>query len=445
MANLAGKLANWELMLTDKPIINLKYRIISKQRREIMLEVVETEKKLLDDYADIVGKEEIASIKKLASPLKGKKVVHINATSFGGGVAEILSTLVPLMKDVGIEAEWQVIKGSDDFFNVTKTIHNGLQGMDIPFSEEIKKIFLKTNQLNEKLLEGEYDYVVIHDPQPVAILNYRKKKIGKWIWRLHIDPTNTQEKIWQFIKPYIEKYDAAIFTLKEYVKDDLKVENIAIIPPAIDPLSPKNMELNQEEIENIVRKYKVDPNRPIITQVSRFDPWKVPLGVIDMYRIVKREIKDLQLVLIASMANDDPEGWEYYEKTARHAGEDYDIYLLSNLNGVGNLEVNAFQRASDVIIQKSLREGFGLVITEALWKGKPVVAGNVGGIPLQVDNRRTGYLVGDISECAKRVIHLLKDLEIAKKMGISGKEYVRKNFLITRLLKDYLSSFNSLK
>lgn len=410
-----------------------------------MLEVVETEKKLLDDYTDIVGREEIASIKKLASPLKGKKVVHINATSFGGGVAEILSTLVPLMKDVGIEAEWQVIKGSDDFFNVTKAIHNGLQGMDISFSEEIKKIFLKTNQLNEELFEGEYDYVVIHDPQPLAILNYRKKKIGKWIWRLHIDPTNTQEKIWQFIKPYIEKYDAAIFTLKEYVKDDLKVENIAIIPPAIDPLSPKNLELNQEEIENIVRKYKVDPNRPIITQVSRFDPWKDPLGVIDMYRIVKREIKDLQLVLIASMANDDPEGWEYYEKTARHAGEDYDIYLLSNLNGVGNLEVNAFQRTSDVIIRKSLREGFGLVITEALWKGKPVVAGNVGGIPLQVNNRRTGYLVGDISECAERVIHLLKDSEIAKKMGISGKEYVRKNFLITRLLKDYLSLFNSLK
>lgn len=410
-----------------------------------MLEVVETEKKLLDDYVNIVGKEEIENIKKLALPLKGKKIVHINATSFGGGVAEILSTLVPLMKDVGLEAEWQVIQGSDDFFNVTKAIHNGMQGMEVPFSEEMKKIFLNSSRLNEKLFEGEFDYIVIHDPQPVAILNYRKKKIGKWIWRLHIDPTNAQEKIWQFIKPFVEKYDATIFTLKEYVKDDLKVENIAIIPPAIDPLSPKNMELGQEEIENVVRKYKVDLNRPIITQVSRFDPWKDPLGVIDMYRIVKREIKEVQLILIASMAHDDPEGWEYYEKTARHAGEDYDIHLLSNLNGVGNLEVNAFQRASNVIIQKSLREGFGLVITEALWKGKPVVAGNVGGIPLQVDNRRTGYLIGDISECAKRVIHLLKDSEIAKKMGISGKEYVRKNFLITRLLRDYLSLFNSLK
>jgi trehalose synthase len=204
------------------------------------------------------------------------------------------------------------------------------------------------------------------------------------------------------------------------------------------------MDLDKEDIENIVTRYKVDLNRPIITQVSRFDPWKDPLGVIDMYRIVKEEIKDVQLVLIASMANDDPEGWEYYEKTARHAGEDYDIHLLSNLNGVGNLEVNAFQRASDVIIQKSLREGFGLVITEALWKGKPVVAANVGGIPLQVDNRRTGFLVGDISECAERVIHLLKDSEIANKMGTSGKEYVRKNFLITRLLKDYLNLFNSL-
>lgn len=409
-----------------------------------MLEIVKTEGKSLNDYIDIIGKEEIESIKKLALPLKGKKVVHINATSFGGGVAEILSALVPLMKDVGIKAEWQVIKGSDDFFNVTKSIHNGMQGMDVPFTKEMKEIFLKNNQLNEKLFEGEYDFVVIHDPQPVAILNYRQEKKGKWIWRFHIDPTNAQEKIWKFIKAFIEKHDAAIFTLKEYVKDDLKLKNIAIIPPAIDPLSPKNMDLDQEEIENIVIKYKVDPDRPIITQVSRFDPWKDPLGVIDMYRIVKKEVKDVQLVLIASMANDDPEGWEYYEKTARHAGEDYDIHLLSNLNGIGNLEVNAFQRASDVIIQKSLREGFGLVITEALWKGKPVVAANVGGIPLQVDNRRTGYLIGDISECAERVIHLLKDSEITNKMGTSGKEYVRKNFLITRLLKDYLNLFNSL-
>jgi len=409
-----------------------------------MLEIVKTKGKLLNDYINIIGKEEIESIRKLALPLKGKKVVHINATSFGGGVAEILFTLVPLMKDVGIEAEWQVIKGSDDFFNVTKSIHNGLQGMDVPFSKEMKEIFLKNNQLNEKLFEGEYDFVIIHDPQPVAILNYRQGKKGKWIWRFHIDPTSAQEKIWRFIKSFIEKHDAAIFTLKEYVKDDLKLKNVAIIPPAIDPLSPKNMDLDKEEIENIVTKYKVDPNRPVITQVSRFDPWKDPLGVIDMYRIVKKEIKDVQLVLIASMANDDPEGWEYYEKTARHAGEDYDIHLLSNLNGVGNLEVNAFQRASDVIIQKSLREGFGLVITEALWKGKPVVAANVGGIPLQVDNRRTGFLVGDISECAERVIHLLKDKEIANKMGTSGKEYVRKNFLITRLLKDYLNLFNSL-
>jgi trehalose synthase len=411
-----------------------------------MLEVVETEKKLLDDYINIVGKKEIEEIKRLALPLMEKKVIHINATSYGGGVAEILSTLVPLMKDVGLEAEWQVIKGSDDFFSVTKAIHNGLQGMDVSFTEEMKKIFLKNNQLNEKLFEDEYDFVVIHDPQPVAILNYRREKIGKWIWRLHIDPTQAQENIWQFIKPLVEKYDAAVFTLKEYVKEDLKMKNVAIIPPAIDPLSPKNIELDQKMIEDIVRKFKVDPDRPIITQVSRFDPWKDPLGVIDMYRIVKKEIKNVQLILITSiMAHDDPEGWEYYEKTSRHAGEDYDIHLLSNLNGVENLEVNAFQRASNVIIQKSLREGFGLVITEALWKGKPVVAGNVGGIPLQVDNRRTGYLVGGISECAERVIYLLRNSEIADKMGISGKEYVRKNFLITRLLKDYLSLFNSLK
>ncbi len=408
-----------------------------------MLEKVKTEKKFLHDYREIIGEEELKAIQELALPLKGKRVVHINSTSFGGGVAEILSALVPLMNDVGLETDWQVIKGSDEFFNATKILHNGLQGMEVRLSREVKEVFLKYNQLNEQWLEGEYDFVVIHDPQPVAILNYRKEKKGNWIWRFHIDPTNAQENVWRFIKPYIEKYDAAIFTLKEYVKEDLKVKKIAIIPPAIDPLSPKNIELSQEEINNIVTRYNVDLNRPIITQVSRFDPWKDPLGVIDMYREVKKEIKNVQLVLIASMAHDDPEGWEYYEKTARHAGEDYDIHLLSNIKGVGNLEVNAFQRASDVIIQKSLREGFGLVITEALWKGKPVVAAKVGGIPLQVDNRRTGYLVGDVNEGAERVIYFLKHPAIAREMGIAGKEYVRKKFLITRLLKDYLSLFNS--
>ncbi|GAB4114933.1 MAG: glycosyltransferase [Candidatus Caldatribacteriota bacterium] len=409
-----------------------------------MLERVKTEKKSLDSYRDIIGEEELKKIKELALPLKGKKVVHINSTSFGGGVAEILSALVPLMNDIGLEADWQVIKGSEDFFNVTKILHNGLQGMEVRLTKENKELFLKYNQLNEQLFEGKYDFVVIHDPQPVAMLSYRQEKKGKWIWRFHIDPTNAQENIWKFIKPFIEKYDAAIFTLKEYVKEDLRAKKIAIIPPAIDPLSPKNIELSQEEINNIVTRYNVDMNRPIITQVSRFDPWKDPLGVIDMYREVKKEIKEVQLALIASMAHDDPEGWEYYEKTARHAGKDSDIFLLSNLKGVGNLEVNAFQRASDVIIQKSLREGFGLVITEALWKGKPVVAANVGGIPLQVDNRRTGYLVGDVNECAERVIYFLKNPTIAREMGLAGKEYVRKNFLITRLLKDYLSLFNSL-
>ncbi len=409
-----------------------------------MLERVKTEKKSLDNYQDIIGEEELKKIKELALPLEGEKVIHINSTSFGGGVAEILSALVPLMNDLGLEADWQVIKGSEEFFNVTKILHNGLQGMEVRLTKENKEVFLKYNQLNEQLFEGEYDFVVIHDPQPVAILHYRQEKKGKWIWRFHIDPTNAQENIWKFIKPFIEKYDAAIFTLKEYVKEDLRIKKTAIIPPAIDPLSPKNIELSQEEINNIVTRYNVDTNRPIITQVSRFDPWKDPLGVIDMYREVKKEIKDVQLVLIASMAHDDPEGWEYYEKTARHAGEDGDIFLLSNLKGVGNLEVNAFQRASNVIIQKSLREGFGLVITEALWKGKPVVAANVGGIPLQVDNRRTGYLVGDVKECAERVIYFLQHPDLAQKMGLAGKEYVRKNFLITRLLKDYLNLFNQL-
>ncbi|MCL5959665.1 MAG: glycosyltransferase, partial [Chloroflexi bacterium] len=331
---------------------------------------VPTVQKRIEDYRPIVGDRIIDELKDLARPLKGARVLNLNATAFGGGVAELLGTLVPLMRDLGIEADWQVIRGADEFFNVTKCIHNTLQGMFVPWTSDMRDIWLKYNALNAELFDEEYDYIVVHDPQPAGILYFLTQQLnrrpkGKWIWRCHIDLTDAQMDVWDFLRPYVELYDAAIFTLQGYVKADLRVPVIAIAPPAIDPLSPKNSELSADTVTEVLSRYGVDPKRPMLLQVSRFDPWKDPMGVIDAYRLVKREIPDVQLVLVASMASDDPEGWSYYDRTVRRAGEDFDIHILSNLNGVGNIEVNAFQRAADVVIQKSLRESFGLVVSAA--------------------------------------------------------------------------------
>jgi trehalose synthase len=392
----------------------------------------------LESYRDIIGDEKVRDIKILGEKICGTRVCHINATSFGGGVAEILQRLVPLMRDIGLDAEWKVIKGADEFFSVTKTIHNGLQGMSVDFSEDMKHVYLRYNKMNSELLSLDADFVVVHDPQPAAILDYCHKKLGRWIWRCHIDLSRPSPIVWSFLKPFVERYDAAIFSMRQYVREDLKIDKIAIVPPSIDPLSDKNKLLSEDAINAVLEKYGVDPERPIITQVSRFDPWKDPVGVIDVYRIVRRTVPEVQLLLVASMARDDPEGWGYYEKTARHAGEDYDIHLLSDLVGVGNLEVNAFQRASDVVLQKSIREGFGLTVTEALWKGVPVVGGNVGGIPLQVIDGVNGFLVDTLDGAAEKTIYLLKHPEEARRMGQAGRAYVLQNFLITRHLRDYL-------
>jgi trehalose synthase len=412
-----------------------------------MLGSVPTVPKSLNDYRPIVGDEKIEEILELARVIRGARVLHVNATAFGGGVAEILGTLVPLMKDVGLDVDWQVIRGADEFFNVTKAMHNSLQGMYIDWSADMFDIWRRYNALNAELFDEQYDFVVMHDPQPAAMRHLLRQRNenhahGKWVWRCHIDLTNAQPAVWDFLRPYVEEHDAAIFTMRDYVKEDLRVPHIALVPPSIDPLSPKNTEMSPESVAEIVREYKVDPNRPMILQVSRFDPWKDPLGVIDVYRMVKQSIPELQLVMVASMASDDPEGWSYYERTARRAGEDYDVHLLSNLNGVGNIEVNAFQRAAEVVIQKSIREGFGLVVSEALWKGKPVVAGNVGGIPLQIVNGKMGYLINSTDECAERVFYLLRHPDEATEMGALGREHVRENFLTTRNLRDYLKLFN---
>jgi trehalose synthase len=398
----------------------------------------------LDKYTPIIGEQKISEIKNLAERLLGKTVCHVNSTSVGGGVAEILHRLIPLMQDVGLKADWRLIKGSDEFFNVTKAFHNGLQGMEIQLTDDMKKTYLEYNETNAQRLDMHHDFVVVHDPQPAAIISSQKIRIGKWIWRCHIDLSNPNSDFINFLIPIIHQYDSLIFTMEQYIPEPLKSKKTAIIPPSIDPLSDKNKLLSEDSIIEILNRFDVDPEKPIITQVSRFDPWKDPLGVIDTYRIIKREAPNLQLLLIACMAKDDPEGWTYYEKTARHAAEDLDIHLLTDLQCVTDLEVNAFQRASDVILQKSTREGFGLSVAEALWKEVPVVGGNVGGIPMQVIDGVNGFLVNNIQEAAEKTLYLLKHKEEAKKMGAKGKEHVLKNFLITRHLEDYLRLFSSL-
>ncbi|HOR00597.1 MAG TPA: glycosyltransferase [Anaerolineae bacterium] len=411
-----------------------------------MLQQVDIATKRLADYASIAGEEAVAEIRELAAPLRGARVLHINATAYGGGVAEILQTLVPLMRDVGLDAQWQVIAGADEFFTVTKACHNGLQGMPGPLTPEMQAIWRRYNELNAARLEGEYDYIVVHDPQPAGLLRYHGAQGGRhWMWRCHIDTSHPNPAYWGFFAPYISEYEVGIFTSQQYVGPGACFKHLAIIPPTIDPLSPKNVLLPPEQARQVVARFGVDVGRPLITQVSRFDPWKDPLGVIDAYRIVKARVPGVQLALVGSMAADDPEGWYYLDKTSRHAGEDPDIHILHNFHGVGDVEVGAFQAVSDVVVQKSTREGFGLVVTEALWKGKPVIGGNVGGIPLQVVDGETGYLVDNVEQCAARMLHLLEHPGEAARLGRAAREHVRRHFLSTRHLADYLRLFQELE
>jgi trehalose synthase len=392
----------------------------------------------------VVGDEVVAELRQLAQPLRGARVVHISSTAYGGGVAEMLHTLVPLMRDAGLEAEWRIIAGRDDFFAATKSMHNALQGMDLELTPAAKAAYLHANVDNAVYFEDEFDYVIVHDPQPAPLRMLRAGDRGKWIWRCHIDLTAANPVYWGFLRPFVQMYDAAIFTLPSYVKQDLHVGKIAIVPPAIDPLSPKNAPMSAEDAASIVRMYGVDPERPLLVQVSRFDPWKDPLGVIDVYRAVKREFKDMQLVMVGSMAHDDPEGMEYFQRTKEHADNDPDIHLLSNLDGVGNAEVNAFQNAATIVLQKSLREGFGLTVAEGLWKNKPVIGGDVGGIPLQIEDGRTGYLVSSVEQCTERALDILRHPEQAHALAEQGREHVRHNFLSTANLRNYLRLFNEL-
>ena len=409
-----------------------------------MLPLVNVGTKRLGDYATLATRGLMDDIHRLAEPLAGKRVLHLSATAFGGGVAEINYTLVPLMADAGLDVEWRIIRGADEFFNVTKTIHNAMQGDERGLSPEDEAVFRRYNAENAAAIEDEYDYVIVHDPQPAGVVEHLKGDRGHWIWRCHIDLSTPNAQVLGFLLPWIARYDAAIFHMHEYVPPAESLPTCVIWPPAIDPLAPKNMALSAEDAAYIVDQFGIDVERPLLTQVSRFDPWKDPLGVIDAYRLVKRRFPEVQLALVGSMAHDDPEGWEYYNRTVEHAAGDSDIFILSNLNNVGSVEVNAFQVHSAAVLQKSSKEGFGLTVSEALWKARPTVAGRVGGIVVQIDDGETGWLVDSVEECAAACIEILRDPAEARTRALKGKEHVRRRFLTPRLLRDWLALFTYL-
>jgi trehalose synthase len=411
-----------------------------------MLQLVNVGQKSLADYATIATRGLMEEIRRLAEPLRGKRLVHLSATAFGGGVAEINYALVPLMKDAGLDAEWRIISGAEEFFAATKTIHNALQGDPVGLTKTQEEVYRRFQALNAEQFADDYDFVLVHDPQPAGLIEHFPDSPAHWVWRCHIDLSQPNREVLGFLLPWLARYDAAIFHMQEYVPRVAEMPPAFIWPPAIDPLTPKNMALSAEDAAYIVDQFGIDVERPLLTQVSRFDPWKDPLGVIDAYRIVKAERPDVQLALVGSMAHDDPEGWDYYNRTVTHAEGDADVYILSNLNNIGSVEVNAFQVHSAAAIQKSTKEGFGLTVTEALWKTRPMVASRVGGIVAQIQDGETGWLVDPYSpeECAQACLEILADPAAARQRALRGKEFVRRNFLMPRLLRDWLVLLNKL-
>jgi trehalose synthase len=410
----------------------------------VHLQHVNVGTKLLTDYATIASRGLMDQIRRLAEPLAGKRVLHLSATAFGGGVAEILYTLVPLMRDAGLEAEWRVLYGQDEFFDATKAIHNGLQGDPKGLSPEQEETFRRYNKLNAEALDGTWDFVIAHDPQPAGVIEHAYEAGQRWIWRCHIDLSTPHQPVLDFLLPWLVRYDATIFHRRHYVPSADGLPSAYVWAPAIDPFAPKNMALSGEDAAYILDQFGIDVSRPLVTQVSRFDPWKDPVGVIEAWRGVRRLHPEVQLALVGSMAHDDPEGWDYYNRTVDAAAGDPDIFILSNLNNVGSVEVNAFQVYSSAVLQKSVREGFGLTVTEALWKSRPVVAGRVGGIVDQIQDKETGFLVDSVEECAAATKTILDAPQEARAMALRGKEYVRAHFLTPRLLRDWFALFNEL-
>jgi trehalose synthase len=409
-----------------------------------MLQTVDVGQRSIEAYRGVASDGILDELRQVASELRGARVLHLNATPYGGGVSELLRSAVPLLNDLGLACDWKIISGDEEFFQVTKKMHNALQGAAEGHTAQEQRTYWVNAERNARLLEEKYDFVIVHDPQPAGILPAHGKGDSRWVWRCHIDTSEPNPQVWQFLRGMLGDYDAAVFTMDKFVPPRLPVRRIDIIPPAIDPLSPKNMPLDLDTARQVLDWIGIDVDLPLITQISRFDPWKDPLGVIAAYRLVRQEFPDLQLALVGSMALDDPQGWQIYRDIQQASQDDSMIHLFTNLTGVGNIEVNAFQRMSDVVVQKSIREGFGLVVSEALWKATPTVAGRAGGIPLQLADDLDCLLVDSVQQCAQAISALLHDPDRAAELGALGRQRVSEHFLLPRLLLNELSLLASL-
>lgn len=388
----------------------------------------------LDDYRAVAPKGTVEFLRCLAERVGGRRFIHVNSTRIGGGVAEILRRLVPMMNELGVKTEWEVIKADPAFFAVTKALHNALQGQDQVITKAMLDDYVASNLANAQDLSLYGDVVLIHDPQPVPLIEHRSGK-GKWVWRCHIDLSHPQRRAWRFLRRYVAKYDAAIFSLPIFAQQ-LPVPQFHVYP-SIDPLSDKNRELSPAEVNEVMDRLGIPKDKPILLQVSRFDRLKDPIGVIKAYRLVKKR-HDCRLILAGGGADDDPEGAKVLAEVREAVGNDPDLHVLE-LPPDAHLEINALQRAATIVVQKSLREGFGLTVAEALWKGKPVIGGAAGGITVQVIHDVTGYTVNSVEGAAFRIRYLLENPDLIAKMGDAGREYVRREFLITRQLTDYLT------
>jgi trehalose synthase len=389
----------------------------------------------IDDYEKFIGAETIGRIRKKAQGLQHLHVANVNSTYYGGGVAELLTSLTLLMNSMGIKTGWRVIQGAPDFFSITKKMHNALQGGKINLSD--RKMELYEEIIYENAIRNHLDrhnLVIIHDPQPLPMINHYKKN-GPWIWRCHVDLSNPNKELWNYLRPFIEQYDAVIFSIKDY-KQKLKTPQVFFMP-AIDPFSILNREMTEKEIKDRLDHYEIPTDLPLVVQISRFDRWKDPQGVIEAFKIARKEV-DATLVLLGNVATDDPEGAEVYESLLDCREER--IIILSHQD---TALVNALQKKAAVVLQKSLREGFGLTVTEAMWKGTPVIGGNVGGIRYQIKDGVNGFLVSSVEEAARRMVQLIRDKKLRKRLGEKAKETVRKKFLLTRYLEQYLDLFNS--
>lgn len=393
----------------------------------------------IEEYAPVVGQSTIDELHVLSKQLEGKSIQNINSTAVGGGVAEILTRMIPLLKQLGVDARWDVIKGDEKFFSVTKKFHNGLHGVPVEVSDDEYSLFLDMNRENAAQMQFG-DIVFVHDPQPIALVEKRGELGRNWVWRCHIDFSRPDPKIWKFLEHYINLYDSAVFSAPAFARK-LGIKQL-LISPSIDPLSDKNRELPDDYINSVFERFGIDRSRPVVTQISRFDFLKDPVGVIKAYKIAKKHV-DFQLVLAGGGATDDPEGPVVMEQVKQEADKDKDIFVLF-LPPSSDLEINALQRGSTIILQKSLREGFGLTVSEALWKSKPVIASAVGGIPLQIAHKYSGILTHSIDGTAYWIKQLVNEPQFAHKLGVNGREHIKDNFLITRHIKDYLLLFVSL-